>query len=147
MNARWAVATRSLLVVAVISAVTSVASADPKCSDATLDGLYVFTATGGTSVNPGPPQPKAIVEIIRFNGDGTADVPGGRVSINGSVSTTIGTGTYTSPTPVDDGCEAILTFASGPTHYMFIPPKAKDLRFIQVNPNNVFQGTATKVSD
>lgn len=94
----------------------------------------------------GVPQPKAIVELIRFNGDGTADVPGGRVSINGSINPTGGTGTCTEPTAVDKGCEAILTFASGPTWYMFIPPDGKDIQALQTNPNTVFRGTMTKVS-
>src|SRR5262245_23245111 len=146
MNGRWAMRAGSLLVIVMTFAAASVGSADPKCSDAMLDGLYVLTATGWTSVSPGPPQPKAIVEIIRFDGKGSADVPGGRVSLNGAVSTTGGTGIYTTPTPVDNGCESTLTFLSGPSHYMFIPPDAKVIRTLQVNPNNVFQGTATKVS-
>ena len=112
-----------------------------------LDGLYVFTATGFSNVSPGPPQPQAIVELIRFNGDGTVDVPGGRVSVNGTIFPTGGTGTYTTPTPVDKGCEATLTFPLGPILYMFIPPDAKTLQMMLINPNNVFQGPATKVSN
>ncbi len=80
------------------------ADAGDKCADATLDGFYVFTASGFSIVS-GVPQPIAIVEQIRFNGDGTADVPGGRVSVNGSVFPTLGPGTYTigSLTPVASG--------------------------------------------
>jgi hypothetical protein len=149
MKERGAVLTATVLVTAMLLVgVARVAPADAgdKCKDSMLDGLYVFTASGFGNVSPGPPQPKAIVELIRFHGDRTASVPGGRVSVNGVVNTTGGTGTYTTPTPVDEGCESILTFASGPTHYMFIPPNAKKLQFIQINPNNVFQGTATQVS-
>ena len=36
--------------------------------------------------------------------------------------------------------------ASGPNFDLFIPPKDEDIWLIQTNPNNVFQGTATKVS-
>jgi len=148
MKAHGIVRAMSWLVVAMILGTSSVArvDAEPKCRDARLDGLYVFTASGFTSVNPGPPLPIAIVELIRFNGDGTVNVPGGRVAVNGAIFPTVGTGTYTSPTPVDTGCEATVTFAEGPSLYMFIPPNAKDIRMIMVTPNNVFQGTATQIS-
>jgi hypothetical protein len=111
MKQRAVLLAGSVLVTAMILAVASVAPADPgdKCTDSMLDGLYVFTASGFGNVNPGPPQPQAIVELIRFNGDGTAVVPGGRVSVNGAIFTTLGPGTYTTPTPVDKGCETILT--------------------------------------
>ena len=48
----------------------------------TLDGLYVFTAPGFNIV-AGVPQPKAIVELIDFHGDGELTVPAATVSING----------------------------------------------------------------
>ena len=140
----------SVLVTAMILAMASVAPADPgdKCNDSMLDGLYVFTASGFGNVSPGPPQPQAIVELIRFNGDGTADVPGGRVSVNGAIFTTLGAGTYTTPTPVDKGCETILTFDDPPKPalYIFIPRDANTLQIILINPNTVFQGSATKVA-
>ena len=53
------------------------AAADPEpreCSLATLVGRYVFTANGFSAAT-GTWQPKAIVEIIQFNGDGTLSVP------------------------------------------------------------------------
>jgi hypothetical protein len=51
------------------------------CDLHTLRGSYVFAASGYNIV-AGVPQPKAIVELIDFNGDGTLTVPGGAVSIN-----------------------------------------------------------------
>jgi hypothetical protein len=77
-----------------ISGVTLADSGDDKCTVATLDGFYVFTASGFTIVS-GVAQPVAIVEQIRFNGDGTVDMPGGRVSVNGAVFPTVSTGIYT----------------------------------------------------
>jgi hypothetical protein len=134
------------LVAALILGVSTVpAHAEPHCTDATLDGLYVFTARGFNIVG-GVPQPKAIVELIRFNGHGTVDVPGGRASVNGTVFPTAGKGTYTTPTPVDKGCEATISFVDGPTHYLFIPPHADEIQVIQINSNTVFQGTATRVT-
>jgi hypothetical protein len=135
------------LIAALIFGVSGVvpANAQPHCTDATLDGLYVFTARGFNIV-AGVPQPKAIVELIRFNGDGTVDVPGGRASVNGTVFPTAGKGTYTTPTPVDKGCEATISFMDGPTHYLFIAPHADEIQVIQINSNTVFQGTASRVS-
>lgn len=151
MKRRGVWLTTSFLVTALILAVAGVAPADPghRCRESTLNGLYVFTASGFGNVSPGPPQPQAIVELIRFNGDGTVDVPGGRVSVNGLIFPTISTGTYTTPTPVDKGCESTLTFDSPghPALYIFIPPHAHTLQMILISPNTVFQGSATKVSN
>ena len=148
MNGRWAMLAGSLLVIAMTLGMAGVAPADPKCTDRTLDGFYVFTAQGWANVNPGPPLPVAIVEQIRFNGDGTVDVPGGRVAFNGLIFPTISTGTCTigSLTPPNKGCEGILTFPGPINLYMFIPPDAENIQLIRTDANNVFQGTATKVS-
>jgi hypothetical protein len=151
MKRRGVLSTASFLVAAMILGVAGVAPADPehKCRDSMLNGLYVFTASGFGNVSPGPPQPQAIVELIRFNGDGTVDVPGGRISVNGLIFPTISTGTYTTLTPVDTGCESTLTFDSPghPALYIFIPSHANTLQMILINPNTVFQGSATKVSN
>ena len=147
MKARWVLLAGSLLVIAMTLGIAGVASADgPKCTLAFLDGFYVLTANGFTIVGD-VAQPVAIVEQIRFNGDGTADVPGGRVSVNGSVFPTTGTGTYTisTLTSPNRGCEGSLTFP-GVNLYMFIPPHTRDIQLIQTDPNTVFQGTATRVS-
>ena len=115
----------------------------PSCQPQRLAGLYVFSATGYTIVG-GVAQPKAIVELIRFNGDGTLTVPGATRSINGVVATTPpgGTGTYS----LDASCVGSLTFTGGPTFDIFASPKGEDLWMIQTNPNNVFQGNVTRVA-
>jgi hypothetical protein len=59
---------------------------DNGCSDSTLRGLYVFSASGFNILTGGVVQPKAIVELIRFNGDGTLVVPAATVSINGTIT-------------------------------------------------------------
>ena len=48
-----------------------------KCTVAKLDGLYVFTANGFTNT-AAVAQPVAIIELIRFNGDGTLPSGPGR---------------------------------------------------------------------
>jgi hypothetical protein len=60
----------------------SVFAAGFECTPALLNGLYVFTATGFSIPTPaGPAAPQAIVELIRFNGDGSANVPGVSLSL------------------------------------------------------------------
>src|SRR5687767_10838847 len=50
-----------------------------KCRDGMLKGQFVFTATGFTrppASGPGIPWvPKAILEVLHFNGDGTLSTP------------------------------------------------------------------------
>jgi hypothetical protein len=114
-----------------------------ECREYLLNGLYVFSATGYTIVS-GVAQPKALVELIRFNGDGTLSVPGATRSINGVIaqSPSGGTGTYV----LDADCRGSLGFTGGPTFDIFAAPNGTDLWMIQTNPNNIFQGNVTKVS-
>lgn len=114
-----------------------------QCSEHKLNGLYVFSATGYMIVS-GVAQPKAIVELIRFNGDGTLSVPGATRSINGviGVSPPGGTGTYT----LDADCRGTVVFTGGPSFDTFASPKGEDLWMIQNNANNVLQGNVTRVS-
>jgi hypothetical protein len=62
-----------------------VSEAAKRCTVADLNGTYVFAATGfGTP--PGgssPTAPKAIIEVISFNGDGTVDTPKVTLNFNG----------------------------------------------------------------
>ena len=152
MRTRRGLTALALLAAAIASGESGVALAAPgnKCPATTLNGLYVFSATGFTTATD-PAQPKAIVEWIRFNGDGTLDVPGATRSLNGVIAQIPpgGTGSYTIAdlVPPDGGCMGTLTFLpSGPHFNLFIPPKAAEIWMIQTDANNVFQGTATRVS-
>jgi hypothetical protein len=118
------------------------------CSVATLDGLYVFTASGFNIVS-GVPQPKAIVELIDFHGDATITVPAATVSINGVISPPLlqpGTGTYT----LAADCTGTLQFGTapmGPAYNLFVAFKGAQIQMIQTGPGSpVFQGTAERVS-
>jgi len=114
----------------------------PVCELHTLRGSYVFAASGYNIVL-GVPQPKAIVELIDFNGDGTQTVSGGTVSINGNVAQILpGVGVYT----LDADCKGTVSFTPGPSFAIFIQPGDKEGRMIQTNPGSVFQGTVTKVT-
>jgi hypothetical protein len=104
-----------------------------ECTPATLTGLYVFTATGynivpsGFSTGPSTvPQPKAIVEVIDFSGDGTLTTPAVSRSANGVIfPTTVGSnGEYT----VNEDCTGTITFLpNGPHFDIFIAPNGKDI--------------------
>jgi Tfp pilus assembly protein FimT len=112
------------------------------CSASTLRGLYAFTASGFNIVG-GVAQPKAIVELIRFNGDGTLTVPEATVSINGNVTQSLpnGSGTYT----IRADCTGSLAFGSsgGPTYDIFVGFRSSVLYMIQTGPGSpVFQGKA-----
>ena len=138
--------TQYVLVVAVAvlgGAAAASANDDQECSLTTLRGVYVFAATGDNIV-AGVAQPKAIVEMIEFNGDGTLLVPAVTRSLNGAISRGAGvTGGYT----VDAGCTATIAFdGPGPKFDVFLSPRGDRGWMIQTDPNTVLQGTVTRVS-
>jgi hypothetical protein len=125
-----------------------------QCSVATLHGVYIFHASGFNIVSVGNgtvAQPKAIVEVIRFDGDG--HIVGGKVtvSLNGIIlgSPGGGTGTYT----VQADCTGEIKFLDGganPKFDLFIGAKPSQLYMIQTGQTfnaAVFAGTAERVSD
>lgn len=114
-----------------------------ECSVATLRGLYVFAASGYNIVG-GAAQPKAILESIRFDGNGTLTVPSATVSLNGTILhfPPNGTGTYT----VAPDCTGTLAFGSGPTFDLVLSPRGVEFFMIQTNPNTVLQGNVVRLS-
>jgi hypothetical protein len=68
------------------------AAADFKCRTELLRGQYVFTATGFTrpaNSMPGTPWvPKAILEVLQFNGDSTLTTPTLTVAIRSATPAT-----------------------------------------------------------
>jgi hypothetical protein len=112
------------------------------CSEATLNGLYVFSATGYNIVG-GAAQPKAINEQIRFNGDGTLTSPVATVSINGAIIRSTATpGSYT----LASNCAGSLAFTGGPTFDVIADPRGGVVFMIQTAPGTpVLQGTAERV--
>jgi hypothetical protein len=123
------------------SGVSSAEAARGACTERSLRGSYVFSASGFNIVG-GVQQPKAIVEVIVFNGDGTLDVPAATVSLNGVIIRSLhSVGTYT----VEDNCSGTVTF-NGPTYDIFLSKDGDDISMIQTNPNTVFQGLATRTS-
>src|SRR6516162_10622308 len=142
----------TVLSAAMTLALGSAAWADDhkECSDSTLRGLYIFNATG-YNIADGVPVPKAIVEFIRFNGDGTLSVPAATRSVNGVIarSPANGTGTYT----LAGDCTGSLTFGPpGPTFDLFAAPRATRFRMIQTTDPTpqagpVLQGIVERIAD
>ena len=123
------------------SGVSAAKAAQSVCTERTLRGSYVFSASGFNIVG-GVQQPKAIVEVVVFNGDGTLEVPAATVSLNGVIiRSPHSVGTYT----VEDDCSGTIAF-NGPTYDMFLSKDGDDISMIQTNPNTVFQGLATRTS-
>ena len=140
----------SLIAAAITLGVSGNARADTQatiCGVHTLRGSYLF-ATHGWNIVGGFAVPKAIVEGIDFNGDGTLVSPFATVSINGSIICNSGVvGSYT----VDADCQGTLTFTGFPSFDIFVEPgDGKQVWMIQTGPAAappaVFEGTATKVS-
>jgi hypothetical protein len=133
------------------------AAADPtkKCEEDILKGQYVFTATGFTRPPPSVPGtpwvPKAILEVLQFNGDGTLSTPSVTVANPFGDSGAIlqpgagAPGSYS----INADCTGTVVFAdaAGVTFKIYVdPPHGDTIWMIQTNPaNNVFQGTATRV--
>jgi len=139
-----------LIVALAFVGLSGVARADDDhddCTLKTLQGAYLFTATGHNIV-AGVPQPKAIIELLEFDGNGIVAVPKGVRSLNGVVARVAGAGVYT----VDASCEGTVTFdppsAGIPavTFDVFFTPRADMLWMFQTNQGSVFQGTATRLS-
>src|SRR5439155_26054348 len=120
----------SLVVAAMAFGMSGIARADSNgqsLSVQTLRGSYLF-ATHGWNIVGGVAQPKAIVEGINFNGDGTLVSPFATVSVNGTIIHSSGSlGTYT----VNTDCTGTLSFTGGASFDIFVEPNGKQLWMIQ----------------
>jgi hypothetical protein len=133
-----------LAVAMAVIGLAGVARADDHavCSVATLRGPHLFTASGYNIVG-GVVQPKAIIEVIRFDGNGSLTVPVATVSINGTIvhPPPNGTGTYT----ISPDCSGTLLFSSGQSFDLYVAPGGREFSMIQTNPLTVLQGKAVKL--
>ena len=110
------------------------------CGLKTLRGSYLFAASGFNIVG-GVALPKAINEVIEFNGDGTLAVPSVTLSVNGTISRPPGSvGDYT----LEADCTGTIAFTGGPSFDIVVGPHGGTVWMIQTNPNTVFEGTATR---
>ena len=125
---------------------TARAATDRVCSVGTLRGLYLWTFDGYANFG-GNFVPKAIMQGLRFNGDGTTFNPFGTVNIGGTImiDATGGVGTYT----VNPDCTGTLSITGAPTFNIYVGPGAQQVWTIETSPNPagvaVSLGTAVRV--
>jgi hypothetical protein len=114
------------------------------CDLETLQGTYVFNASG-FAVNGGVIAPKAIVEVLEFS-DGLIKTPSLTLNVNGTTirSRPGADGVYT----LADDCTGSVTFADA-GHAAFdivVSHQGERIWMIQTNPAAVFQGMARRVT-
>jgi hypothetical protein len=116
------------------------------CSVGMLKGLYLWTFDGYQNFG-GNFVPKAVMQGLRFNGDGTTFNPFGTVNIGGTViiDATGGVGTYT----VAADCTGTLSITGAPTFNIYVGPGAQKVWTLETSPNpaglGVSVGMATRL--
>jgi hypothetical protein len=119
------------------------------CSVGMLRGLYLWTFDGYASLG-GSLVPKAVMQGLRFNGDGTTFNPFGTVNIGGTIIFDAGgfSGTYT----VNSDCTGTLSPAPGiaPTFNIYVGPGAQQVWTLEIGSPDpagigVSVGTAVRV--
>ena len=127
------------------SGVARAESRSASCSVSTLQGLYVFNAHGWNI--EGRAVPKAILQGIHFNGDGTLVAPFVTLDVNGVIARASGVpGTYT----VNADCTGTVGFGdpAGVIYDTFVQPDGSQVWMMQTyvgGTPSVFEGTATRV--
>ena len=99
------------------------------CNVGMLRGLYLWTFDGYTDLGGGL-LPKAVMQGLRFNGDGTTFNPFGTVNIGGTIiiDATGGVGTYT----VAADCTGTISITNGPSFNMYVGPGAQKVWTTQI---------------
>jgi hypothetical protein len=116
------------------------------CSVGMLRGSYIWTFDGYTNIG-GNLVPKAVMQGLRFNGDGTTFNTFGTVNIGGTIifDATGGVGTYT----VAADCTGTLSITTGPNFNIYVGPGAQQVWTTEIAGGDVTGGlavgTATRV--
>jgi hypothetical protein len=119
-----------------------------KCSEATLDGTYLFAADG-VQIKDNDHIPFANAGYEVFDGNGKVKAVftlniNGKITRNESIS-----GTYT----VKADCTGTATYADGTRYDQFIAPDGSELTFVQTQPKNLVtasfepRGSAKRVGE
>ena len=110
-------------VIALGTSATARAAADGRvCSVGMLKGLYLWTFDAYANFG-GNLVPKAVMQGLRFNGDGTTFNTFGTVNIGGTIiiDATGAVGTYT----VAPDCTGTLSITDGPSFNIYVGPGAQ----------------------
>jgi hypothetical protein len=114
------------------------------CSVGMLRGLYLWTFDGYANLGANL-VPKAVMQGLRFNGDGTTFNPFGTVNIGGTIiiDATGGVGTYT----VAADCTGTLSITDGPSFNIYVGPGAQQVWTTQIAGGvaGLGVGTATRL--
>jgi hypothetical protein len=113
------------------------------CSVHTLKGLYLssfnaYTNSGGNFV------PTAVLQGVRFNGDGTFINEFGTVNIGGTIvfDVTGAGGSYT----VAPDCTGTISVTGGPNFNIYVGPGAQKIWTIQSSPSPASTGVSVGVA-
>jgi hypothetical protein len=120
---------------------TAQVTADARvCSVGMLRGLYLWTFDGYADLG-GNLVPKAVMQGLRFNGDGTTFNPFGTVNIGGTIiiDAAGGVGTYT----VAPDCTGTLSITNGPSFNIYVGPGAQQVWTTQIGGGVVGLGVGT----
>jgi len=126
-------------------------TAGAKCSEATLDGTYLF-AFDGVEIKGKDQRPFALAGYDVFDGNGEVTGPASGNFNGETFRNERSSGTYT----VKANCTGTVTFTEGTaagTHYdLFIAPDGSTYTFVRTNPEFVtagfeLRGTAKRVGD
>jgi hypothetical protein len=132
--------------IALGTSATAGAAADGQaCSVHMLRGLYLWTFDGYANLN-GNLVPKAVMQGLQFNGDGTTFNTFGTVNIGGSIiiDATGGVGTYT----VAADCTGTISITNGPSFNMYVGPGAQKIwtnQIVGAGATGLGVGTATRL--
>jgi hypothetical protein len=110
------------------------------CSVGMLRGSYIWTFDGYTDLGGGL-LPKAVMQGLRFNGDGTTFNTFGTVNIGGTIifDVTGAVGTYT----VAADCTGTLSVPDGPSFNIYVGPGAQQVWTTQIGGGVVGLGVGT----
>lgn len=119
-------------------------AASKTCAVATLEGSFVRRDTGFVMAAPATAGPLAGVFLVTFDGNG-AFTSAGFSSLNGSVSESKGTGTYT----VNSDCTGAYTSVSSTgrpgTAFFVIADNGNEIHILPTNPGASITCIARKV--
>jgi hypothetical protein len=115
------------------------------CHAGMLKGLYLWTFEGYSDLG-GKLVPRAVMQGLRFNGDGTTFNPFGTVNVGGTIiiDVTGGVGTYT----VAADCTGTLSITDGPSFNIYVGPGAQKIWATEIVGGAVIGvgvGTATRL--
>jgi len=145
--------TAALIAAAWVLGVPGLAAAkdEPACGNDTLKDQYVFSASGYTRANlMSPWVPKAIIEILQMNGDGTLTTPSVTIANpfgdTGLIVDRVGSpGTYS----LSDDCTGSVQFVDGNAFRIDVAPGGDEFWLIQTaglqGSLNVLQGHAKRI--